>query len=267
MKNRLAFFAAAALAASLSYGQMQDNRDKQMTCNDNDGGDRAHNCLITEQSLAGTGKIAVDGRENGGVVVKGWLRNDVLVRAKVESWADTNAEAASLSSQVRVSTAGGDISASGPDSVSKAGWSVSYEIFVPQTTDLNLTTHNGGITISDVRGRMTFEAVNGGVHLRRIAGDVNGHTVNGGLNVELAGNSWEGQQLDARTENGGVTISMPQYYSARIETETVNGHINSDFPVTVSGNISKNRLAFNVGSGGPLIRLTTTNGGVRLRRI
>ena len=268
MKNGFAFLTVAALAAFSAYGQMQDNSDKRMTCDNNGNrGDRARNCQVTEQSFPGTGRISVDGRENGGATVKGWLRNDVLVRSKVEAWADSDAEASGLASQVHVATAGGQIGASGPDGGHHSGWSVSYEIFVPQTTDLNMTTHNGGISISDVRGRITFDAVNGGVHLRRIAGDVSGRTVNGGLTVELAGNTWEGRQLEARTDNGGVTISMPEYYSARVETETVNGSIHSDFPMTVQGNINKNRLAFNVGSGGPLIHVTTTNGGVKLKRI
>ena len=267
MKKRT-IFAAAILTASLANAQMVDNREKRLTCeNNNSNSDRAHSCTVTEQSFAATGRITVDGRENGGVSVKGWLQNTVLVRAKVETWAESNAVAQGMISQVNVSTAGGQIMASGPANANETGWSVSYEIFVPQTTDLNLTTHNGGVSISDVRGRIAFEAVNGGVTLRRIAGDVSGHTENGGLNVELAGNTWEGQQLNARTENGGVTISMPQYYSARIETETVNGRVNSDFPITVSGEISKSRLAFNAGSGGPLIRVTTTNGGVRLKKI
>ena len=33
-------------------------------------------------------------------------------------------------------------------------WSVSYEIFVPRNADLALRTHNGGISISDVRGKI-----------------------------------------------------------------------------------------------------------------
>ena len=91
MKNGFTYFAAATLAASMAFGQMHDNQDKQMTCdngNRGDRGDRARNCAITEQTFPGTGRISVDGRENGGASVKGWLRNDVLVRAKVESWAD-----------------------------------------------------------------------------------------------------------------------------------------------------------------------------------
>src|SRR5450755_1333673 len=109
MKTGFTYLGVAALAASMAYGQMQDNRDKQMTCDNGNRGDRARSCSITEQSFAGTGRITVDGRENGGASVKGWLRNDILVRAKVESWADSNAEASGLTSQVHVATAGGQI--------------------------------------------------------------------------------------------------------------------------------------------------------------
>ena len=268
MNTRLTYLALLSLtAAGAACAQMQDNRDKTMTCQDNHGNsDQAHHCDIREQSFAGPGRLNVDGGVNGGATVKGWLNNNVLVRAKVESWADTDAQASLLAGQVHVDTAGGQIRAGGPDSANHTGWSVSYEIFVPQTTDLTLKTHNGGISISDVRGRIEFDAMNGGVHLKRIAGDVSGATVNGGLNVELIGSSWEGRQLEAKTSNGGVTISMPQFYSAHIQTETVNGGIQSDFPLTLQGNLRPRNLDFNLGSGGPLIHITTTNGGVKLKR-
>ena len=119
-----------------------------------------------------------------------------------------------------------------------------------------------------MRGRITFETRNGGVHLARVAGDVSGSTLNGGVHVELAGNSWEGRQLEATTRNGGVTISMPERYSAHIQAETVNGGVRSDFPVTRTGDLKRLRnLDFNLGSGGPLIHVSTTNGGVKLQRM
>ena len=136
-------------------------------------------------------------------------------------------------------------------------------------TDLSMTSFNGGINLSDVRGRIEFEAKNGGVRLTRVAGDVSGQTQNGGIQVELTGTTGEGGKLEARTTNGGVTIAMPENYSAHVQTETVNGAIHSDFPisVTVQGRIRPQNLDFNVGSGGPLIHVSTTNGGVKLRRI
>jgi DUF4097 and DUF4098 domain-containing protein YvlB len=55
-----------------------------------------------------------------------------------------------------------------------------------------LKTVNGGISVSDIRGSLRFEATNGGIHLRRLAGDVTGATVNGGVNLELMGTTAPG---------------------------------------------------------------------------
>ena len=92
-----------------------------------------------------------------------------------------------------------------------------------------------------------------------------GSTTNGGLVIELAGDRWDGETLDVSTTNGGIVMTVPDNYSAHLETGTVNGGINVDFPVTVQGPINK-QLAVNLGSGGATVKATTTNGGVRIRR-
>lgn len=223
-------------------------------------------CEVREQTLAPSGgTIAIDGRQNGGVSVKGWDQNQVLVRARVRTHAPTAGEAAQLAQQITIETSGAKIHASGPESKNKYHWSVSYEVFVPRRADLSLETHNGGISISEVNGKIDFTALNGGVVLSKVAGAVRGSTTNGGLVVELTGDRWEGETLDVRTTNGGIVMVVPENYSARLETGTVNGSINVDFPVTVQGKMNK-QLAVNLGSGGPTVKAMTTNGGVRLKR-
>ena len=74
------------------------------------------------------------------------------------------------------------------------------------------------------------------------------------------------RKLDARTTNGGVTVSMPERYSAHFETATSNGNLRVDFPMTVRGEIGKN-LATDIGSGGPTIHVETINGGVNVKKI
>jgi DUF4097 and DUF4098 domain-containing protein YvlB len=170
-----------------------------------------------------------------------------------------------LAKQVRIETAGTKIHAVGPDNSRNQRWDVSYEVFVPRRSDLSLETQNGGIAISDVNGRIDFSALNGGVVLRRVGGNVHGSTTNGGLVVELTGDRWDGETLDVRTTNGGVKMSVPANYSARLETGTVNGSINVDFPVTVQGRLTK-ELAVNLGAGGATVRAMTTNGGVHIER-
>ena len=88
---------------------------------------------------------------------------------------------------------------------------------------------------------------------------------NGGVNVEMSGDRWRGVGLDAQTVNGGVNLSLPLNYSAKILASTQNGGMRSEFPVTGDSRHSKN-LEFNVGSGGPPIRIATRNGGVSIRK-
>ena len=246
----------------------QKDKDRSLTCRDNNWyNDRlVGNCEIREQTLAlSGGTLAIDGKQNGGVSVKGWDQNQVLVRARVQTGAPTEAEAAALARQIRIEVSGAKIFASGPDNRRDNHWDVSYEIFVPRRADLSVETQNGGIAIVDVNGRIDFTALNGGVVLKRVGGAVHGSTTNGGLVIELTGDRWEGESLDVSTTNGGVIMSVPENYSAHLQTGTVNGGVSVDFPVTVQGRITK-QIALDLGSGGPLVKAMTTNGGVHLKR-
>jgi DUF4097 and DUF4098 domain-containing protein YvlB len=198
--------------------------------------------------------------------VFGWSRQDVLVRSKVEAYAESDAEAKSIASQVRVNTSAGKVAADGPAMENNRNWSVSYEIFVPRSANLDLETHNGGVHVASVNGNITFSAVNGGIHLAQVGGSVKGKTVNGGIHVELAGTAWQGQGLDAETTNGGIHVTVPANYSAHLEASTVNGGMHVDFPGAPSHS-KTNQVSMDLGSGGPPVRLVTTNGGVHVGTI
>lgn len=228
------------------------------------GGDREQYCDVREQTIPARSSLRVDGRDNGGVEVIGWDRNEILVRSKIQARAGSESEAKELADRIRIDM-GDEIRADGPSTRWQSQWSVSYEIYAPRRINLDLSANNGGIAISDVEGRIEFETTNGGVSLSGLAGDVRGSTSNGGIDVELTGERWRGEGLDVRTTNGGVELSIPARYSARLETGTVNGGMDIGFPITVQGRINR-RLTTQLGEGGPLVRVTTTNGGVTLRQ-
>src|SRR5688572_27909559 len=258
-RSVLRSFSIAAVVAVMAVSALAQQKGGTLTCRgDNWHNDKLEgNCEIREQTLAMSGSpIAIDGRQNGGISVKGWDQNQVLVRARVQTGAPTAAEAADLARQIRIETSGAKIFASGPENRRNYHWDVSYEVFVPRRADLSLETHNGGISISEVNGKIEFTALNGGVVLRKVGGAVRGSTTNGGLVVELSGDRWDGETLDVRTTNGGIVMSIPENYSAHLQTGTVNGGINVDFPVTEQGNINK-QLAVNLGSGGATDRKST----------
>lgn len=268
MRRILMSAALVCLAASAVLAQSENTR-YSLSCRDQGTtyGDRARarNCEVKEQTLSGGGALDVDASQNGGISVKGWDRNETLVRYRVQTQAATQAEADNLAAQIRLNTAGGQIRAEGPETSGNAHWDVSYEIFVPRQSSLALRTHNGGISVSDVRGRVQFEATNGGVALKRLGGSVSGETVNGGLAVELTGNNWDGEGLDVKTTNGGLSVSVPENYSAHLETGTVNGGLDIS-PSIAQVKRETKRLSLDLGGGGTNLRIYTTNGGVSIKR-
>ncbi len=244
-------------------------KNKEFCSNNWSNGDKVSISDLRESTVASAGSLNIDAGRNGGIKVKGENRSDVLLRACVQAWGISEEAAKGIASSIRINTAGGMVKAEGPD---ENGWSVSFEARVPNSTNLKLMAHNGGISISSVEGNLEFETMNGGVSLANVAGDVRGRTTNGGVNVSLSGNTWKGSGLDVQTTNGGVNLNLPEGYAANIETGTVNGGFKSDIPALnvttedVKGGYGHKPKQINtaINGGGAPIKVTTKNGGIRI---
>ena len=215
-----------------------------------------------EQHVSAAADTTINPGANGGIGIHGWDHQDVLVRACIHASASTEADANALLKEVKIVRGPGDLEPDGPSNSSSRHWEVSYEIWMPNRSNLQAHTVNGGLTVESIEGLVRFHTQNGGVNLINVSGDVDGSTQNGGLTVRLNGPSWRGVGLRAETQNGGVNVTVPEGYSAQVEASTVNGGMHVNFPVQINGK----SLTFNLGSGGPPIRLKTTNGGVHITK-
>lgn len=229
--------------------------------------DRLHDssvrhCETVEREWAATGEpIVVDGSPNGGVIVVGWDRGVVQVKAVIQARGRTQAIADEIAKDVRVTMESGRITASGP---SDKGWSVSFIVHAPSRSDLDLRTYNGPVEVEDVTGTMTLETRNGPISIDGVGGDVHALSQNGPLHVRLAGRGWNGKGLDAETHNGPVELVIPETYSAVLESGTYNGPVDVDLPVR----IHRGRyFTTELGSGGKSLRVVTRNGPISIRRI
>ncbi len=269
---RLAFL-LTTLCLSGSAVFAQDNADKQARYNDfcqnnySSGRNNAAFNEVRETTLRPADLLNVDGKRNGGIRVIGSDRADILVRACVQTRADSNQAARALAQNIRIETSPVVQAVNAGD---ESNWGVSYEILVPRQTNLNLTTLNGGIGITGINSTVQFTATNGGVHLSNVAGDIKGKTSNGGLHVELSGNNWQGAGLNVETTNGGVHLSLPKTYAAHIETGTVNGGYRSEInglSVERKDWSHAVRLSTDFNGGGAPVRVITTNGGVHIEAL
>ena len=264
-----AFIVVAFVGLAGARGATQQGRvvDDEWCRAERSATEREQACEVREYTIpAGAGRLTVDAAPNGGIQVTGSNRGDIVLQARVTAHGESQQRAREILSGVTIDTAPDSVSAEGPRGLERReNWSVSYRVAVPTQTSLQLKTTNGGISIENVDSRIDFATVNGGVRLAAVAGEVHGRTSNGGVDVDLAGATWQGEGLDVETSNGGVRLRIPEDYSARLDAGTVNGGISVDFPITLQGRIDR-EISTNLGAGGPLIRVRTHNGGVKVTK-
>jgi DUF4097 and DUF4098 domain-containing protein YvlB len=141
---------------------------------------------------------------------------------------------------------------------------VEFRVKVPAGVRFVGRTVNGGIEASGIKADAEAHTVNGGVDLDA-SGTARAETVNGGITARLGRADWEGT-LKLKTVNGGIEVVLPEGAGAQVKASTVNGEIQTDFPLTVQGRISRRKLEGTIGSGGRLLEMETVNGSIELRK-
>ena len=140
---------------------------------------------------------------------------------------------------------------------------VEYTVKVPAGAEVKLTTVNGGIEITGLKGRVTAETTNGGVEARGVAGQLAASTTNGGLDIDLATVSEGGVKLECT--NGGIKLRLPRDAKATISASITNGGISAgNLPIDITGENTRRRLQGRMNGGGPRVDIEGTNGGITL---
>ena len=132
-----------------------------------------------------------------------------------------------------------------------------------------IKTSNGNIKADGVRGHFEAKTSNGGIRAR-ILGDGDGrpievHTSNGSIDLTLT--EQPSADVIATSSNSSVTVHAPASLAARITADTSHASIQTDFEVTVQGTQKKTHLDGTINGGGPLIKLDSSNGGIRLLKL
>ena len=130
---------------------------------------------------------------------------------------------------------------------------------------VDVSSGNGDLEVSGAGGPVRARTGNGRVRVRTTTGPVNASTGNGAIDVEMERLA-RIEDMEFRTGNGRVTVTLPANYEGRIESSTGNGGIESDFAITVDGRLSPRSVRGTIGKGGPRLRLSTGNGSIYLRK-
>jgi DUF4097 and DUF4098 domain-containing protein YvlB len=142
--------------------------------------------------------------------------------------------------------------------------SVHFEVEVPAGVALHASTVNGGIDAAGLQSDVHASTVNGGINVST-SGLAKANTVNGSIKASMGRADWTGD-LDFETVNGSITVEMPASVGARVKASTVNGGMETDFPLTIQGKFSNRKMEGTIGGGGRDLNLETVNGSIRLKK-
>jgi DUF4097 and DUF4098 domain-containing protein YvlB len=125
-------------------------------------------------------------------------------------------------------------------------------------------TSNGGIAVEGVTGLLDLKTSNGNVEIDARNALVKARTSNGG--IRFKGSLADGEQ-SFHSSNGRIGLTLPAESRFRVEAQTSNGRITTDFPVKGASKQRKNHLEGTVGAEPSMtLKLQTSNGGIEIKK-
>jgi len=144
--------------------------------------------------------------------------------------------------------------------------SIDLDITVPTNLEVNVGSISGDVTIDGAQGDVRASSVSGELRLRHLrASSIRAHTVSGDIEARVDALTGTGD-LSFHSVSGGVVMELPRALDADIRMSTVSGELESDYPLTLNGRMSRRRTEARIGKGGRLIDLSTVSGDVRIRK-
>jgi hypothetical protein len=174
------------------------------------------------------------------------------------------------------------------------------EVWAPEAADLDLKTGDGDVTVPAMRGRVAVRTGDGSIAVagargelrlwtgdgrivgRSLDGTLDAHSGDGSMSVEgrfdgLTLGSGDGSitaevmpgsrfavGASVSTGDGRLTLRVPADLKADLDAHTGDGAIDVDLPLTVAGRVSRNHVHGSLNGGGPLVRLSSGDGSIRV---
>jgi hypothetical protein len=121
---------------------------------------------------------------------------------------------------------------------------------------------SGSITIAQTgAGDVKVSAASGGVTLSGVNGAASVSTASGSINLDgRPAGPWS-----LNCSSGTVTMTVPPDAAFDLSARSSSGSVSSVHPVTMVGEIDRHRLEGKVRGGGPLVKISTASGGIRIK--
>lgn len=228
-------------------------------------------------ALSPGGVVSVEAFK-GTIRISTWDRAEVSVKARVvpDEPCDNDAEKVERTDVVVDASAGRVSIRSDYDRVKGrfewfGGWFhgscsslpfVHYEISLPRTAEVRVKDYKSKIDVAGLAGDLELETYKGTVDVRDLSGALDLETYKGDVRVETA------MKKDVRmqTYKGDLVVVVPKGAGFRLDVDPGRkGHFASGIDLANASRWEDERVRENVNGGGPLLRLETYKGELRVK--
>ncbi len=219
------------------------------------------------------------GKSRAKITIHSPLRQDLRLRTS-----GGDIEVDQLAGELHARTSGGDVAAGaieGPAELRTSGGTIRLQgatgpveaktsggsIRIESASDaVEASTSGGSIRIGAADGAVNAKTSGGSIHIEAASGAVQARTSGGSVEVHLVGQPAADSEL--RTSGGSVTVHLRENIEATLSARASGGRVNSDFPdANPENSVGSGKLEQSLNGGGPLVKLRTSGGSIRIRRI
>ncbi len=297
MKKLIAVSLALPLFMGLAHTAEQHNHGgSSVTMNDDSASDdcREHlrvsnndyraNVRDEETKTIPNQPLTITAEKNGGIQVTTWDNPEISLKLCKQIAAEDESQGRKLLAETHLEINGSKISIHAPQ---EDDYSLGTLLLVkaPKNANLNLSVHNGGVSLTSFTGtaeahaqnggisfrrssgKLIAEAKNGGISIKDCGGDVTAKVENGGLSIALP-EHWEGKGLEAHARNGGLVVSLPKTFNGGLEvvaSEHTSITCKDDVCDAGERTWDNGHKLFRIGGANPQVRATTENGGIVIK--
>lgn len=130
-----------------------------------------------------------------------------------------------------------------------------------------LVTHDGNIDGEGFNGALEASSGDGNIRVRGKFSGLNLRSGDGNIDAEVAAGSHMASGWTIHTGDGGVTLRLPDGFSANLDAHTGDGRITVDLPLATDGGIREDSVSGKLNGGGATLTVRTGDGSVHLARL
>jgi hypothetical protein len=132
---------------------------------------------------------------------------------------------------------------------------------------LNVHSSDGNVILRDVKADVDVEASDGDIEVSGVLTGLNIRTSDGNVSIRAEAGSRMASSWDVWASDGDVRVALPSDFAAEVWLHTSDGDLDCGLPLTIQGKTSNNEVRGTLGSGGPLLKIRTSDGDISLRAL